>query len=73
MIDKWSAHGISWHHIPPFAPSKEGNWEQMVEISKNLISTIADRNYYHAITTEEFTTYFKEVEGILFRGYFGLV
>ena len=30
VIDKWSANGISWCHIPPFAPSKEGNWEQMV-------------------------------------------
>ena len=26
VVDKWSAHGISWHHIPPFAPSKGGNW-----------------------------------------------
>ena len=34
-------------------------------ISKKLISSIAARDYYHAITTEELTTYFKEVEGIL--------
>ena len=28
IIDKWSSvHGISWRHIPPYAPSKGGNWE----------------------------------------------
>ena len=37
----------------------------MVGLSKKLISAIAARDYYRAITTEELTTYFKEVEGIL--------
>ena len=27
VIDKWSARGISWRHIQPFAPSNGGNWE----------------------------------------------
>ena len=65
MVDKWSAHGISWRHIPPFAPSKGGNWERMVGLAKNLITAIAARDYYRSITTEEVCTYFKEVEGIL--------
>ena len=34
VIDKWSARGISWHHILPFAPSKGGNWERMVSLAK---------------------------------------
>ena len=59
------ARGISWHHIPLFAPSKEGNWERMVGLAKNLITAIAARNYYRSITTEELSTYLKEVEGIL--------
>ena len=37
----------------------------MVGLAKNLISAIAARDYYRAITTEELRTYFKEVEGIL--------
>ena len=30
-----------------------------------LIAAIAARDYYRSITTEELSTYFKEVEGIL--------
>ena len=41
VVDKWSARGISWRHIPPFAPSKGGNWERMVGLAKNLITAIA--------------------------------
>ena len=37
----------------------------MVGLAKNLISAIAARDYYRAITTEELRTYFKEVEAIL--------
>jgi hypothetical protein len=65
VVDKWSAHGVSWRHIPPYAPSKGGNWERMVGLAKNVITAIAARNYYRSITTEELGTYFKEVEGIL--------
>ena len=65
VVDRWSAHRISWRHILPFAPSKEGNWERMVGLAKNLIAAIAAREYYRSITTEELCTYFKEVEGIL--------
>ena len=65
VIDKWSACGISWKFIPPFSPSKGGNWERMVGLSKNLISAIAARDYYRAMNSEELSTYFKEVQGIL--------
>ena len=41
VVDKWSAHGISWRHIPPYAPSKGGNWERMVGLAKGVISAIA--------------------------------
>ena len=34
VIDKWSTQGISWCHIPSFAPSKGGNWERMVGLEK---------------------------------------
>ena len=27
VVDKWSAHGVAWRHIPPYAPSKGGNWD----------------------------------------------
>ena len=64
-VNKLSAHGISWCHIPPFAPLKGGNWERMVGLAKKLIAAIAAREYYRSITTEELCTYFKEVEGIL--------
>ena len=64
VVNKWSAHGISWHHIPPIAPSKGGKWERMVDLAKNLTAAIAARKYYRSITTEELCTYFKEVEGI---------
>ena len=37
----------------------------MVGLSKHLLSAIAARVYYRAITSEELRTYFKEVEGIL--------
>ena len=61
-VDKWSAQGVSWRHIPPFAHSKG----VMVGLSKNLINTIATRDFYRSITTEDLITYFiKEVEGIL--------
>ena len=37
----------------------------MVGLAKSVITAIAARNYYRSITTEELSTYFKEVEGIL--------
>ena len=61
VIDSWSAKGIEWHHIVSFTPSKGGNWERMVGLSKNLIAAIAARDYYRSINTEELSTYFKEV------------
>ena len=65
VVDKWSAQGISWRHIPSFASSKGGIWERMVGLAKNLIPAIAAIDYYQSITTEDMNTYFKEVEGIL--------
>ena len=65
VVDKWSAHGISWHHTPPYAPSKGGNWKRIVGLAKNVITAIAARNCDRSITTEELCTYFKQVEGIL--------
>ena len=50
---------------PNFAPSKGSNWKCMVGLWKKLIAAIAVWDYYRSITTEELTTYFKEVEGIL--------
>ena len=65
VVDRWSAKGIVWHHIPPYAPSKGGNWERMVGLAKGVLSAIAARDYYRSINTEELSTYFKEIEGIL--------
>ena len=62
VVDTWSAHGVSQRHIPPYAPSKGGNWERMVGLAKNIITAIAAQNYYRSITTEAPGTYFKEVE-----------
>ena len=64
-MDSWSAKGIVWHHIPPYAPSKGGNWERMVGLAKGVLSAIAARDYHRSINTEELSTYFKEIEGIL--------
>ena len=65
VIDRWSSKEIGWRHIVSFTPSKDGNWERLFGLSKNLISAIAARDYYRSIITEELTTYFKEVEVIL--------
>ena len=65
VVNRWSAHGLSWRHTPLFAPSKGGIWERMVGLAKNLIAAIAAGDYYWSIMTEELCTYFKEVEGIL--------
>ena len=37
----------------------------MEGLVKNLIVSVAARVYYNSITTEELSSYFKEVEGIL--------
>ena len=36
-----------------------------MSLVKNMITSIAARDYYHSINTEELNTYFKELEGIL--------
>ena len=64
VVDRWSAHVISWRHIPPFAPLKGGNWERMIGLAKTLIASIAAREHYRSITTQELCTYIKKVERI---------
>ena len=72
VVDKWSARGISWHHILPFAALKGGNWERMVGLSKSLITAIAARDYYCSISTDKLTICHGKIGSfVLFRGVYG--